>query len=178
MKGLIKWLSCVQVGEVCRRPGERDRTGLSTCYEPHELRHGCDKPLRVLTHHHAKEGPWACTTKRWVSLSQDFIETYEHPNTFCIQPQQLNTGLYLYTGCISVPQFAYEKIRAEFVFRSLLTQPEVICALSEIWSECNKVATMKLFNVTSVKPLRLEEFEVLQSQMHTQVLYHQGCFEW
>ncbi|KAF0035263.1 hypothetical protein F2P81_013021 [Scophthalmus maximus] len=72
-------------------------------------------------------------------------------------------------GCISVPQFAYEKIRAEFVFRSLLTQPEVICALSEIWSECNKVATMKLFNVTSVKPLRLEEFEVLQSQMHTQI---------
>uniref|UniRef100_A0A8C9ZPR8 Dynein axonemal heavy chain 1 n=1 Tax=Sander lucioperca TaxID=283035 RepID=A0A8C9ZPR8_SANLU len=58
---------------------------------------------------------------------------------------------------------------AAFVFRSLLTKPEVIRALSEILSESNKVATMRLFNVTSIKPLRLDEFEVIQSQIHTQI---------
>lgn len=73
-------------------------------------------------------------------------------------------------GCVSVPYFAFKKNQAAFVFRSLLTKSEVICVLSEIWSECNKVANMSLFNITFIKPLRLEEFEVIQSQMHTQVL--------
>ncbi|XP_029005758.1 dynein axonemal heavy chain 1 [Betta splendens] len=73
------------------------------------------------------------------------------------------------TGCVPVPYAAYKKNQAAFVSRSLLTKPEVICALSEIWSECNKVANMSLFSITSVKPLRLEEFEVIQSQMHTQI---------
>ncbi|XP_078019489.1 dynein axonemal heavy chain 1 [Epinephelus lanceolatus] len=71
--------------------------------------------------------------------------------------------------CIEVSHIAYKENQAAFVFRSLLTKPEVICALSEIRSECNKVATMKLFNVTLIKPLRLEEFETIQSQMHTQI---------
>ncbi|XP_062252615.1 dynein axonemal heavy chain 1 [Platichthys flesus] len=72
-------------------------------------------------------------------------------------------------GCISVPQFDYESNRAAFIFHSLLMKPEVICVLSAIWFECNKVAKMRLFNVTSIKPLRLDDFEVLQSQMHTQI---------
>ncbi|KAL7406937.1 hypothetical protein ABVT39_000487 [Epinephelus coioides] len=71
--------------------------------------------------------------------------------------------------CIEVSHIAYKENQAAFVFRSLLTKPEVICALSEIRSECNKVATMKLFNVTLIKPLRLDEFETIQSQMHTQI---------
>ncbi|XP_074517159.1 dynein axonemal heavy chain 1 [Sebastes fasciatus] len=73
------------------------------------------------------------------------------------------------TGCVPVPPFAYKKNQAAFACCSLLTKPEVICVLSEILSECNKVATMRLFNVSSVKPLRLDEFEVMQSQMHTQI---------
>ncbi|XP_026203417.1 dynein heavy chain 1, axonemal [Anabas testudineus] len=72
-------------------------------------------------------------------------------------------------GCVSIPHFAYKKNQAAFVFCSLLSKPEAICVLSEIWSECSKVSNMRLFNLTSNKPLRLEEFEVIQSQMHTQI---------
>uniref|UniRef100_UPI0037E91524 dynein axonemal heavy chain 1 n=1 Tax=Semicossyphus pulcher TaxID=241346 RepID=UPI0037E91524 len=70
-------------------------------------------------------------------------------------------------GCIPVP--FYKRNQAAFVFNSLLRKPEVICVLSEIWSECNKVATMELFNVTLNKPLRLHEFEVVQFQVQTQI---------
>nr|XP_019941835.1 PREDICTED: dynein heavy chain 1, axonemal [Paralichthys olivaceus] len=72
-------------------------------------------------------------------------------------------------GCMSVPQFDYKKNRASFVFNTLLTRPEVISLLSALWFECNKVANMRLFNVTSIKPLLLDDFEVLQSQTHTQI---------
>ncbi|XP_044079595.1 dynein axonemal heavy chain 1 isoform X1 [Siniperca chuatsi] len=70
---------------------------------------------------------------------------------------------------VAVPHLDYKKNQAAFVFCSLLTKPEVISVLTEICSECNKVATMRLFNVSSIKPLRLDEFEVSQSQMHTQI---------
>ncbi|XP_022600673.1 LOW QUALITY PROTEIN: dynein heavy chain 1, axonemal-like [Seriola dumerili] len=72
-------------------------------------------------------------------------------------------------GCIPIPHFDYKKNQAVFVFRSLLRKPEVICVLSEIRSECNKVATMRLFNVTLTKPLQLDEFEVIQTQIHTKI---------
>ncbi|XP_040889376.1 dynein heavy chain 1, axonemal [Toxotes jaculatrix] len=70
--------------------------------------------------------------------------------------------------CISVPHFAYKENQAAFVFHSLLTKPVVICVLSEVQAECNKVTAMKLFNLNFIKPLRLEEFEVSQSKIHTQ----------
>ena len=47
-----------------------------------------------------------------------------------------------------------------------------MCLISEIWSECSKVANMRLFNVTSIKALRLDEFELIQSHLHTQVPSH------
>ncbi|KAM7402690.1 hypothetical protein PAMP_017906 [Pampus punctatissimus] len=72
-------------------------------------------------------------------------------------------------GCVPVPHIAYKKTQSAFAFSSLLSRPEVICVLSEIRSECNKVAAMRLFNVTLIKPLRLDEFEVIQSQTHTQI---------
>lgn len=90
-----------------------------------------------------------------------------------IHPQNLTTALfYICTGWVQIPNFAYKESKAAFVFCSLLTKQEVICVLSDIRSECNKVATMRLFNVTSIKPLRLDEFEVIQSQMQTQVLLY------
>nr|XP_046240546.1 dynein axonemal heavy chain 1 [Scatophagus argus] len=72
-------------------------------------------------------------------------------------------------GCVPILHFSYDENQAAFVSRSLLRKPEVICVLSEIWSECNKVATMRLFSVTLSKPLRLDEFEDSQSQLHTQI---------
>lgn len=73
------------------------------------------------------------------------------------------------TGCVSVPRYPFERSRARFTCISLLTKPEVISALSSIRAECNRVTAMSLFHVTFSKPLRLEEFELTQSQMHTQV---------
>ncbi|XP_058497468.1 dynein axonemal heavy chain 1 [Solea solea] len=72
-------------------------------------------------------------------------------------------------GCVSVPHFDYKKSFFEFVSRFLLTKAEVIYALSNVKSECDKVAAMRLFNVTTNKPRRLDEFEVIQSRMHTQI---------
>ncbi|XP_030585284.1 LOW QUALITY PROTEIN: dynein heavy chain 1, axonemal-like [Archocentrus centrarchus] len=70
---------------------------------------------------------------------------------------------------VAVPYSAYGENRAAFIFRSMLTKPEVICALSEIWCECKQVENMRLFNVKLVKPLPLEKFEAVQSQIHTQI---------
>ncbi|XP_076603478.1 dynein axonemal heavy chain 1 [Chaetodon auriga] len=96
-----------------------------------------------------------------------------HPEEFShITLPQKNPECVPQKGCVPVPHFAFQKNRGAFVFCSLLTKPEVISVLSEIWSECNKVATMRLFNVSSIKPLRLDEFEFIQSQMHTQI----SCF--
>ncbi|KAL6464354.1 hypothetical protein MHYP_G00266710 [Metynnis hypsauchen] len=70
---------------------------------------------------------------------------------------------------VAVPDYLYEKNRAAFAFNSLLTKPEVISALSKVRAECNRVTSMSLFHITFTKPLRLEEFELAQSQTHTQV---------
>ncbi|XP_013988847.1 dynein axonemal heavy chain 1 isoform X2 [Salmo salar] len=72
-------------------------------------------------------------------------------------------------GFVSVPTYPFEKNRAAFAFNSLLTKPEVISALSKVRGECNRVAAMSLFHVTFTKSLRLEEFELTQSQTHAQV---------
>ncbi|XP_041639844.1 dynein heavy chain 1, axonemal [Cheilinus undulatus] len=68
-----------------------------------------------------------------------------------------------------VPYYDYKKNQAAFVFSYMLRVPEVICVLSVVLVECNKVATMKLFNVTSMKPLHLDEFEAMQFQVQTQM---------
>ncbi|XP_028430624.1 dynein heavy chain 1, axonemal isoform X1 [Perca flavescens] len=107
-----------------------------------------------------------CTMNR---MSFDKV-VRSHPEEFShITLPQKDPEYVPQKGCVPVPPFAYKKTQAAFVFRSLLTKPEVIRALSEILSESNKVATMRLFNVTSIKALRLDEFEVIQSQMHTQI---------
>uniref|UniRef100_A0AAZ3Q3C2 Dynein heavy chain 1, axonemal n=1 Tax=Oncorhynchus tshawytscha TaxID=74940 RepID=A0AAZ3Q3C2_ONCTS len=72
-------------------------------------------------------------------------------------------------GFVSVPTYPFEKNRAAFAFNSLLTKPEVISALSNVRGECNRVAAMSLFHITFTKSLRLEEFELTQSQTHAQV---------
>ncbi|KAL6111885.1 dnah1 [Pungitius sinensis] len=72
-------------------------------------------------------------------------------------------------GLVQVPSFPYEKNKALLVLNSLLMQPVVFSVLSAVQSECSKLEPMSLFNVASVKPLRLEEFELIQSQLHTQI---------
>nr|XP_040059002.1 dynein heavy chain 1, axonemal-like isoform X4 [Gasterosteus aculeatus aculeatus] len=70
-------------------------------------------------------------------------------------------------GRVQVPSSPYEKSKSLLVLNSMLMEPVVFSLLSDIWSECSKVQTMRLFNVTSVEPLRLDEFELIQT--HTQI---------
>ncbi|KAM9332808.1 dynein axonemal heavy chain 1-like [Pholidichthys leucotaenia] len=72
-------------------------------------------------------------------------------------------------GCVSLPYLTYEQNRAAFIFRFMRTKPEVNFVLSELWSECRKVANMRLFNTTLIKSLRLAEFETIQSKLHAEV---------
>lgn len=88
-----------------------------------------------------------------------------------IHPHNLHTDLFhLFTGCVPVPYSAYKKNQAAFIDNSLLVKPEVIRVLCEIWAASNKVASMRLFNIALISPLRLDEFENIQSQTQTQVL--------
>ncbi|XP_066527086.1 dynein axonemal heavy chain 1 [Hoplias malabaricus] len=72
-------------------------------------------------------------------------------------------------GSVDLPDYQFKKNCAAFAFNSLVTKPEVISALSKVRTECNRVTAMSLFYITFTKPLRLEEFELAQSQTHTQV---------
>lgn len=75
----------------------------------------------------------------------------------------------LLLGCVPVPDYPFEKNRADFVFNYLLTKPEVIAVLSKVREECNRVTEMSLFDFNFKKSLRLEEFESAQSKKHAQV---------
>ncbi|XP_069004796.1 dynein axonemal heavy chain 1 [Embiotoca jacksoni] len=72
-------------------------------------------------------------------------------------------------ACVPVPGFNYKKNKAALVFKTMLTKPEAMCVLSEVRAECSKVATMRLFNITCIEPLRLDKFEIMQSQIHNQI---------
>ncbi|XP_077458505.1 dynein axonemal heavy chain 1 [Stigmatopora argus] len=93
-----------------------------------------------------------------------------HPQEFShiLVPQKQQEHIPL-KGCVALPPFDYKKNQAAFLTKSMLTEPKVICTLSEIRSECNKLGTMKLFNVSTTKPMRLDEFEANQTQMQTQI---------
>lgn len=92
----------------------------------------------------------------------------EYFNDF--QSKQWLISFFFFTGCIEIPYSTYQENRDQYIFRSMLTKPEVICVLSEVSSECRNVAAMSLLNIDSLKPLQLKEFAVLQTQVHTQVL--------
>lgn len=62
-------------------------------------------------------------------------------------------------GLVSVPEYPFWEQKEDFTFVSLLTQPEVITALSKVRAECNKVTSMSLFHSNLSKYSRLEEFE-------------------
>ncbi|KAK7907430.1 hypothetical protein WMY93_016042 [Mugilogobius chulae] len=70
---------------------------------------------------------------------------------------------------VPAPAFPYKKTSAKIALCSVLTQPKVLIILSKIWCECDNVANMQLFNTLVIKPLRLEDFEAMQSKAHTQL---------
>ncbi|XP_049589438.1 dynein axonemal heavy chain 1 [Syngnathus scovelli] len=96
------------------------------------------------------------------------VTSHPHEFSHIVVPQKEPERVPL-KGCVTVPAFDYKKNRAAFLAKSMLTEPKVIYTLSEIRSECNKLSTMKLFNVSLTKPMRLDEFEANQTQMQTQI---------
>ena len=52
---------------------------------------------------------------------------------------------------------------------SFYNQPEVIAALTKLHHECAKVSSMSLFNTKIVKCMKLEEFQLMQSQSYEAV---------
>ena len=72
-------------------------------------------------------------------------------------------------GLIWIPDYPFDERQADFNFASLLTRPEVILLLTQVQDECNKAATISLFNSTLAKHVCLEEFEQIQTQTFTQV---------
>ncbi|XP_047204788.1 dynein axonemal heavy chain 1 isoform X4 [Girardinichthys multiradiatus] len=96
-----------------------------------------------------------------------------HPEEFSdISLPQRDTECILQNGYVPVPPYDFEKKQAEFALNSLLNLPEVICVLPHILSECHKITNMRLFNVTLTKPIRLDEFELVQSQVFTEVIQY------
>ncbi|KAM6325251.1 LOW QUALITY PROTEIN: dynein axonemal heavy chain 1 [Podargus strigoides] len=72
-------------------------------------------------------------------------------------------------GLIWIPDYPFAEQQADFNRISHLTRPEVILLLTQVQDECNKAATMSLFNSTLAKHVCLEEFEQIQTQTFTQV---------
>lgn len=68
-----------------------------------------------------------------------------------------------------VPECSFDEKFDQFAFGSLLTRREVILAMNKVRAECNKVATLCLFQIPVTKSMRLEEFEQTQSQASSQV---------
>lgn len=83
--------------------------------------------------------------------------------------QAITCYFFLVPGLIWIPDYPFGERRAHFNFISHLTRPEVIHLLTQVQDECNKTATMSLFNSNLAKHVCLEEFEQIQTQTFTQV---------
>ena len=78
-----------------------------------------------------------------------------------------------------IPSYPFDEKFDDFAFNCLLTREEAIVAMAKVRSECNKVASMSVFQVPVSKSMKLEEFEQTQAQVSTQVhfgvLYNISC---
>jgi dynein heavy chain len=72
-------------------------------------------------------------------------------------------------GCVvDIPDYDFDNQFYNFSFVSLLTRKEAIDGLTKVKVECNKVASMSLFQIPN-KHMKLEEFEQAQTQQTYQV---------
>lgn len=80
-----------------------------------------------------------------------------------------NVFFCLLPGLICIPDYPFGKQQAAFNFVSLLTKPEAVLVLMQVQDECNKAASMSLFNTSLAEHVSLEEFEGIQTQTFTEV---------
>lgn len=96
---------------------------------------------------------------------------YENPKMFAfVTLPECDPVNYKINGCISdMPPYDFKEYLRSFVFKTLLIRSEVSHAITKVRAECQKVASMSLFTTTTNKPVKIEEFEQIQSQTTAQV---------
>lgn len=62
------------------------------------------------------------------------------------------------------PAFDIDSARARFQAHSFATQRDIGMCLASVHAECAKVVTMSLFNTNLTKSVRLDEFQLMQTQ--------------
>ncbi|XP_070190635.1 dynein axonemal heavy chain 1-like isoform X2 [Littorina saxatilis] len=96
----------------------------------------------------------------------------EDPKTFAFVkvPEHSEKPVPSRGCCRDVPDYPFDEQYDGFAFNSLLTLPDSIQAITKVRTECNRVShTMSLYHIPTAKPMRLEEFEQVQSQATSQV---------
>lgn len=79
-------------------------------------------------------------------------------------PQRTEVLEISYFGRVEMPDYNLELAQKNFAFASLLTKLEVVCTMSKIRVECDKLANTGLFNLNYIKTVKLDEFEQTQVQ--------------
>jgi dynein heavy chain len=113
-------------------------------------------------------------------VSSDFARAMNRLTFNCVvtgNPQQFPNIDVPVTPPMTVPEFGkaappaanMRKNKIQFSSSTFLNQPQVIVALEKLNVECSKVASMTLFNTKIIKCLKLEEFQLTQSQSYEAV---------
>jgi len=80
-----------------------------------------------------------------------------------------------YFGMVPIPQHDFPEQFSNFCFKSLYIKEEAIRAMVEIRTECNQLlADNKIFNISSTKTIRVEEFKQIQSSSITHIGLNAG----
>ena len=84
-----------------------------------------------------------------------------------------------YFGMVPIPQHDFPEQFSNFCFKSLYIKEEAIRAMVEIRTECNQLlADNRIFNITSTKTIRVEEFKQIQSSNITHIGLNAGEQGW
>jgi dynein heavy chain len=84
-----------------------------------------------------------------------------------------------YFGLVPIPPHDFPEQFSTFCFNSLFIKPEVITAMVEIRSECNKILQEnRIFNTKLRRGMKVEEFKQHQSSSRTSLQTATGSIGW
>ncbi len=75
-------------------------------------------------------------------------------------------------GLIPIPSFNFQDTLCHFQSSAFKTQLVIVSCLANVHAECDKVAAMTLFNTNISKSVRLDEFQLMQTQASDYVQGH------
>lgn len=70
------------------------------------------------------------------------------------------------TGMVAVPAYDFQAARRAIGALSFTQSPAVVTLLAKVRAECQKAAAVPLFNLSSTKPVTLEDFQLMQVQAY------------